>query len=193
MTICFAPFSLTRHVNRMVVGGKAGTGWWGWYGGRGGGGAAAVCRLLEDCASPSHLLITVVSETQQANNCSAAAACWRDSAEHEQMEGRARTSQRRSQTEQIGGSTRPSLTIWANMKSAARAHEYAPALFFIITPATLHPVPRHSWFVRTFVSIINSERPPLVTTLSQSQQHSGLLVEKVHNVLLDAHQNKNRY
>lgn len=71
MTICFAPFSPTRHVNRTVVGGKAGTGWWGW------GGAAAVCRLLEDRASPSHLLITVVSETQQANNCSAATACWR--------------------------------------------------------------------------------------------------------------------
>ncbi len=55
---------------------------WGW----GGRDAAAVCWLLEDNTSPSHLLITVVSETQPANNCPLLQQAG-DSTEHEQMEG----------------------------------------------------------------------------------------------------------
>lgn len=46
-------------------------------GGVGSQDAAAVCRLLEEHASPSHLLITVGPETQPANNCPATAAGWR--------------------------------------------------------------------------------------------------------------------
>lgn len=57
---CFAPFSLTCYTNSMVLGG--------------GRDAAALCRVLEDSTSPSHLLITVVPENQPANNCPTAAA-----------------------------------------------------------------------------------------------------------------------
>lgn len=57
---CFAPFSLTCYTNSMVSGG--------------GRDAAALCRVLEDSTSPSHLLITVVPENQPANNCPTAAA-----------------------------------------------------------------------------------------------------------------------
>lgn len=56
---CFAPFSLTCYTNSMVSGGRD---------------AAALCRVLEDSTSPSHLLITVVPENQPANNCPTAAA-----------------------------------------------------------------------------------------------------------------------
>lgn len=62
----------------------------------GGGAAAAVTRLLEDRASPSHLLITVIPETQPANNRSARLHGARADG------GRGSGSRRHSQPEQTG-------------------------------------------------------------------------------------------
>lgn len=89
-------FSLTCYINRMLVGDEAGP----WCQ-RKDRDAAAVCWLLEDSASPSHLLITVVPETQLANNCPATAVSW--ILHWARADGsRESTSLLRSQPEQIG-------------------------------------------------------------------------------------------
>lgn len=100
-SVCFAMFFLPCYINRMAVGGEAGPSCR-----RGVGDAAAVCRVLPDGESPSHLLITVVPQTQPANNCPPTATGWKlhqAGADGERGErARERTTQPHSQPEQTG-------------------------------------------------------------------------------------------